>query len=205
VPLPRRAVLLTFDDGYADLVELARTMLQPRDIQALAFVVTGSQSGTNEWDQVYGAKTIALLSAEERIKLAALGVEIGSHSHTHSEMPLLDNPRQLAEAAGSAEALAAQGLPRPRFFAYPFGYSDESSREAIRSAEYLAAFGCRADWIDRGSDRFDLPRVVVLATDRGWRFKAKIFAPRLTAKVALVRGRISNRLRHLIGRHNGTH
>jgi glycosyltransferase involved in cell wall biosynthesis/peptidoglycan/xylan/chitin deacetylase (PgdA/CDA1 family) len=205
VPLPRRPVLLTFDDGYADLVELARKVLQPRGIQALAFVVTGSQSGTNEWDQVYGAKTIPLLSAEERIKLAALGVEIGSHSQSHSEMPLLEYPQQLAEAAGSAEALAAQGLPRPRFFAYPFGYSDDACRKAVRSAEYLAAFGCRAAWIDRGGDRFDLPRIVVLATDRGWRFRAKILAPRLTANVARVRGGISNRFRNLIGRHNGAH
>ena len=192
-PLPRRPVLLTFDDGYADLVDVARDVLRPRGIEALAFVVTDSETTTNEWDQVYGAKTIRLLTAEERTKLAALGVEIGSHSRSHREMPLLDAPEQAAEAAGSADDLAAQGLPRPRFFAYPFGFSDDASKAAVRQADYLAAFGCRADWIKRSSDRFGLPRVIILASDRGWRFRLKVRAPRLFANLAWLRQAVRKR------------
>jgi peptidoglycan/xylan/chitin deacetylase (PgdA/CDA1 family) len=199
-PLPRRPVLLTFDDGYADLVTVARDILRPRDIEALAFVVTGSESGTNDWDQAYGAKTVRLLSAGELTVLATLGVEIGSHSQTHAEMPLLNAGLQAVEAAGSADALTAQGLPRPRFFAYPFGFSSERSKAAVRNADYLAAFGCRPGLVNRGSDRFDLPRVVILATDRGWRFQLKIFAPRLVAWLAWLRGGIGNRLRMVVRR-----
>ena len=200
VPLPRRPVLLTFDDGYADLVAVARDVLRPRNIEALAFVVTGSGSGTNEWDQAYGAKTVRLLSAGDRATLASLGVEIGSHSQSHAEMPLLDTPLQAAEAAGSADTLAAQGLTRPRFFAYPFGFSSEASKVAVRQAGYLAAFGCRPDWIDCGSDRFDLPRVVILATDRGWRFRMKILAPRLFAHLTRLRSGIGKRLGSIVRR-----
>jgi glycosyltransferase involved in cell wall biosynthesis/peptidoglycan/xylan/chitin deacetylase (PgdA/CDA1 family) len=196
-PLPRRPVLLTFDDGYADLIGVARDVLRPRGIEALAFVVTGSKSGTNEWDQAYGAKKINLLSAEERIDLAALGVEIGSHSRTHREMPLLDGPEQLEDAAGSAADLAAQRLPRPRFFAYPFGFSDKGSKDAVRNAGYSASFGCRSDWVERGGDVFDLPRVIILASDRGWRFSTKVRAPRLFANMTWLHQGIRNRLRQL--------
>jgi glycosyltransferase involved in cell wall biosynthesis/peptidoglycan/xylan/chitin deacetylase (PgdA/CDA1 family) len=196
-PLPRRPVLLTFDDGYADLIGVARDVLRPRGIEALAFVVTGSKSGTNEWDQAYGAKKINLLSAEERIDLAALGVEIGSHSRTHREMPLLDGPEQLEDAAGSAADLAAQRLPRPRFFAYPFGFSDKGSKDAVRNAGYSASFGCRSDWVERGGDVFDLPRVIILASDRGWRFSTKVRAPRLFANMTWLHQGIRNRIRQL--------
>ena len=196
-PLPRRPVLLTFDDGYADLIGLAQDVLRPRGVKALAFVVTASKSGTNDWDQGYGAKAITLLSAEERVALASMGVEIGSHSRTHREMPLLNEAERTEEAANSADDLAASGLPRPRFFAYPFGFSDEGSKDAVRKAGYLAAFGCRADWVRRGSDLFELPRVIVLASDRGWRFSMKVRAPRLFARMAWLRQGIGNRFRKI--------
>lgn len=200
-PLPRRPLLLTFDDGYADLVELARDVLRPRVIEALAFVVTGPESGTNEWDQAYGARPVRLLTAEGRAGLPSLGVEIGSHSRSHSEMPLLDTAEQVGEAAGSAEAIAGQGLPRPRYFAYPFGSLNQVSKQAVQHAGYLAGFGCRAGHASRTSDRFDLPRVIILSTDRGWRFRLKVAAPRLSAFAALQVAR----LRRLLGSANGAH
>jgi glycosyltransferase involved in cell wall biosynthesis/peptidoglycan/xylan/chitin deacetylase (PgdA/CDA1 family) len=199
-PLPRRPVLLTFDDSYETLLATTRNALRPRGIPALVFAVTAMKSGSNEWDQAYGAGRLKLLAPEQLRDLADLGVEIGSHSRTHREMPLLDGPEQEQEAAGSADDLAAQGLPRPRFFAYPFGFADDASKTAVRQAGYCAAFGCRAAWIERGSDLFALPRVIILASDRGWRFRAKIYAPRLFANLAWLRQGIRNRFRQ-IGNH----
>ncbi len=98
-PLPRRPVLLTFDDCYQDLLEIARDVLKPRGIQAIAFAVTGMESGTNEWDQAYGADCLELLTGEQLRELTSLGVEVGSHSRTHREMPLLGELEQEAEAA----------------------------------------------------------------------------------------------------------
>ncbi|HEX6660806.1 MAG TPA: glycosyltransferase [Sphingomicrobium sp.] len=176
-PLPRDPVLLTFDDGYADLLEVARDVLRPRGIRALAFVVTAFE--TNEWDQPYGAKTIQLLTAKERIELASMGLEIGSHSRTHPEMPLLSADDRELEVHGSADDLVAGALPRPRFFAYPFGALDAGSKKAVSRARYLAAFGLSQRPVTIKSDRFDLPRVMILSSDRGWRFWMKTAAPRI--------------------------
>ena len=204
-PLPRRPVLVTFDDGYESLLELARNVLQPRGIPALAFAVTAMKSATNEWDQAYGSGRVKLMAPEQLRELATLGVEVGSHSRSHREMPLLDGPEQEEEAAGSADDLAAQGLPRPRFFAYPFGFADDASKNAVRKAGYGAAFGCRSAWIKRGSDLFALPRVIILASDRGWRFRMKLFAPRLFANLAWLRQGIRNRVRPVENRANAAH
>jgi glycosyltransferase involved in cell wall biosynthesis/peptidoglycan/xylan/chitin deacetylase (PgdA/CDA1 family) len=190
-PLPRRAVLLSFDDGYADLLDIARNVLHPRGIGAISFAVTGMQSGTNEWDQACGAAPVRLLTAQELRELASLGVEIGSHSRTHREMPLLDPSEQQDEARGSAVDLAEAGVAPPRFFAYPFGSGDEGSERAAQDAGYLAAFGCMPDFVTVKSNRFKLPRVGVFASDRGWRFRAKVRAPRAVSELHSLRQRFS--------------
>jgi len=168
-------VLLTFDDGYADLLGLARDLLLPRKIDALAFVVTGSAS--NEWDQAYGARPAALLSPEQWKEITTLGVEIGSHSRSHREMPLLSCKDREAEVLESSADLVAGGLPPPRFFAYPYGALDEGSKSSVRNAGFVAAFGLKQTWLSRVSDRFDLPRVIILSTDKGWRFWFKTALP----------------------------
>lgn len=176
-PLPRRPVLLTFDDGHAGLLDVARNQLRPRGIQALAFVVTNVPSGTNEWDQAYGARTLRLLTNEERKETESLGVEIGSHSRTHREMPLLTDRERRLEARGSSADLVSAGLRPPRFFAYPFGARNEDSRKAVAEAGFLAAFGLSYRRASQASDVFDLPRVMILSTDGNRRFWMKTAAP----------------------------
>lgn len=176
-PLPKRPVLLTFDDCYEELVEIARDVLKPRRIPALAFAATGMKSGTNEWDQAFGAERRRLLAPTELRELASLGVEIGSHSRSHRDMMTLDEAQQVEEASGSAADLVRLGLPAPRFFAYPFGAVDERCKQVVRSAGYVAAFGCHADYATGNSDPLDLPRVLILASDRRSRFRAKAFWP----------------------------
>ena len=188
-PLPRRAVLLTFDDCYSSLLAIARDVLQPRGIEALAFAVTGP--ATNEWDQAYGAQRLELLKPEELADLGSLGMEIGSHSRTHREMPLLSPEDRAAEATGSLDDLARKGLPRPRFFAYPYAAFDSATKRTVVEAGYLAAFGLAQRRLTRRADRFELPRVIILASDRGWRFRLKTAAPRVHWWLS----RVSNGLR----------
>ncbi|WP_068070774.1 glycosyltransferase [Novosphingobium lentum] len=177
--LPRRAVLLTFDDCYAELPEIARTVLAPRGIQALAFAVSGLCSNT--WDQPLGARALALLERAGLAALTASGIEIGCHSRSHRELPRLSDAELDTETHGAAGDLAATGLPRPRFYAYPYGESDARSRAAVRKAGFSAAFGLRRARATGASDRFDLPRVEILARDSGWRFRLKTGWPRLAA------------------------
>jgi peptidoglycan/xylan/chitin deacetylase (PgdA/CDA1 family) len=50
--LPRRAVVLTFDDGYADTVEQVLPMLERREVPATVFVTTGSLGREYWWDEL---------------------------------------------------------------------------------------------------------------------------------------------------------
>jgi peptidoglycan/xylan/chitin deacetylase (PgdA/CDA1 family)/glycosyltransferase involved in cell wall biosynthesis len=177
--LPRRAVLLTFDDCYAGLETVAREILAPRGIGAVVFAVTGKTS--NEWDQPLGARRLALLDAEGLDELRGHGFEIGCHSRTHRPMPALGDIELESETRGAADDLERAGLPRPRLFAYPYGERDARAAGAVRTAGFAAAFGLRHGRAWAGSDPFDLPRVEILARDRGWRFRVKTAFPRLAA------------------------
>jgi len=189
-PLPRRAVLLTFDDCYADLPSVARAILRPRGVQAIAFAVTSVETATNEWDLARGGPPRQLLEPRDLRQLPALGIEIGSHSRTHRSLVVLSDKERRAEIEGSADDIAALDLPRPRFFAYPFGEVDDPSRDVVRDAGFAGAFGIRNAWVDRSSDRFDLDRVIVHASDRGWRFRLRTAAPALFERLDIAQARL---------------
>ena len=178
---PRKAVLLTFDDCYEDLVEIARDVLDPRGIRAIAFAVTGMPSGTNEWDQRIGAGRLRILAADGLQDLQRHGVEIGCHSRSHRPLQSTDEPWLASETAGAADDLVRLGLPRPRFFAYPHAVYDDRSRNAARAARFEAAFGAEPRRVAATSDRYALPRVMMFAQDSGWRFRLKTSAPALSA------------------------
>ena len=183
--VPPKAVLLTFDDCYEELADVARAVLEPRGITGIAFAVSGMASGTNEWDQAIGARTLRLLDGAGLKELRRHGVEIGCHSRSHRPMPSVARQDLADELEGAATDIAALGLPRPRFFAYPHGQHDEAVRAAARSAGFAAAFGLLSRRVTPESDRFALPRVEILARDRGWRFRFKTSYPRLVRLLRL--------------------
>jgi peptidoglycan/xylan/chitin deacetylase (PgdA/CDA1 family)/glycosyltransferase involved in cell wall biosynthesis len=178
--VPPKALLLTFDDCYEELAETADSLLQPRGIPAIAFAVSDTCSNTNEWDQAIGAREMRLLDGDGLRLLRTRGVEIGCHSRSHRPLPGLSNDDLVVETRGSAEQIAALGLPTPRFFAYPHGQQDDRSRAAVRDAGFCAAFGLSSRWAGPASDRFFVPRIEILASDGPLRFWLKTRWPRLS-------------------------
>jgi peptidoglycan/xylan/chitin deacetylase (PgdA/CDA1 family) len=184
--LPPKAVLVTFDDCYAELLDGVREVLRPRGIPALAFAVVGEVGGSNAWDQAIGARALPLLGREGLQELTALGVEVGCHARTHRLMTELTDRELVQETAGAADEIAALGLPRPRFFAYPHGEHDARVRRAVRSAGFAAAFGLTSAYARAGHSPFAVPRIEVLASDGPGRFALKTRAPRVARAIAAV-------------------
>jgi peptidoglycan/xylan/chitin deacetylase (PgdA/CDA1 family) len=175
-PLPRRAVLVTFDDGYVDFAEAALPALAERGIPSVLFAVAGRLGGTNEWDRARGARSLDLLDANGLAAVRAERVEIGAHTVTHPALPELSDEELAEELRGAADRLEAAGLPRPRAFAFPYGNRDARVVRAVGEAGYSIAFTIDAGVADARADRLELPRVQVLASDRGPRFRLRVSA-----------------------------
>ena len=88
----RRLVGITFDDGYRNVLDAAVPTLKRHGFTATVFVITGRFGGTNEWAK---GPSMPLLSANEVSELADAGMEIGSHSMTHTRLARpVDQPAQ---------------------------------------------------------------------------------------------------------------
>ena len=172
--LPRKAILLTFDDCYADLLECALPILKEFRIPAVAFAVSGCLGGYNEWDRKFGAGQRRLLDARGLFTLANAGIEIGAHSRNHRSLPQLHGNELAAEIDGSISDLERIGLKRPYLFAYPYGESNSKVREAAQAAGLKAAFTVNPGTVQPGQDPFDIPRIEILRSDTLWNFWRKV-------------------------------
>jgi peptidoglycan/xylan/chitin deacetylase (PgdA/CDA1 family) len=114
-PLPPKPVVLTFDDGYADMYDNAFPILQEFGFTGTFFVVTA-------WIDEENPNYLAWEQARE---MAEAGMRIESHSKTHPD--LTDKPYDfiLYEVLGSIESVEAHVGYRPRFFCYPGGAFDD--------------------------------------------------------------------------------
>lgn len=137
-PLPKKPILLTFDDGYADTAEHALPVLQRRGFGACLFIVTGELGGTNSWDEAKGAGTLRLMTAERIRFWSRQGFEFGAHTRKHRDLTRLNAEDLRAEVAGSADDLAALLGARPSCFAYSYGYCDANARRSAEDAFALA-------------------------------------------------------------------
>jgi peptidoglycan/xylan/chitin deacetylase (PgdA/CDA1 family)/GT2 family glycosyltransferase len=192
--LPRRPVLVTFDDGYVDLASEALPVLTAAGVPAVVFAVSARLGGTNSWDEAIGAPSLQLLDARGLAELLPRGVDVGLHGRTHRPLRAVPADELEQETRGAAEELVAQGLPMPRVFSYPHGEHDEAARSAVREAGMKAAFTVRPGRVTRsGAERYALPRIEILRSDgAGVRFLATVGLARRPRKR---RRKLSARLR----------
>ena len=136
--LPRKPVIITFDDGYAGVAKYGLPILERYGFGAVVFVVTRRIGATNTWDQARGYKSIPLMSADEIVFWASHGIEFGCHTRTHPHLATLSTAEIESEIAGSREDLAAILNQVPVSFAYPWGAFNGAVHECVRGAFDLA-------------------------------------------------------------------
>jgi peptidoglycan/xylan/chitin deacetylase (PgdA/CDA1 family)/GT2 family glycosyltransferase len=177
--LPRRAILVTFDDGFADLLTAGLPVLAARRIPAVAFVVTGHVGESNEWNRPAGAMSLPLIDRNGLRALAEHGIEVGSHTRSHPRLVELSGDEVRKELESPVADLAELGLGPPRAFAYPYGVWNREIAEAVERAGYEAAFTVAPGVVAPGADRFALPRIEVTPHDGRWRLRFKFVTARL--------------------------
>jgi len=170
---------ITFDDGYVNVLDAALPVLQRHGFGATAYIISGRLGGTNDWDE---GPVWPLMSADQVGKLAAAGIEIGSHGATHVRLAGASAEQLAAEVSASRRALTSLTGTEVRGFAYPFGSMDAEARRAVRDAGYDYACAVQARATDIGL--VALPRVYVGQQDG---------AARMAVKVRLYRSYIARR------------
>jgi peptidoglycan/xylan/chitin deacetylase (PgdA/CDA1 family) len=157
--LPERPVVLTFDDGFRNLIDHAAPVLQDLGWPATVFAVAGYCGRTNDWpSQPPALPRLPLLSYRDLRDLIAAGFEVGAHGVSHAPLPGLPPRAATREIAGARELLQ-DALGRPvTLFAYPYGLADDASRALVR-AHYRGACGVKLAAARPHGDPFELERI----------------------------------------------
>lgn len=150
--LPERAVSLSFDDGYASVLEQAWPELRDRGLPATLYAVSGflQQGMRFPWDHAHPADSdlIRLATAEELCAAAAEGLDVGSHTVSHRWLPQLTSREIGDEVTRSRDELEDLLQQEVTSFAYPMGGWTPEVREQVRAAGYRTAIT-----VDRGRNR----------------------------------------------------
>lgn len=163
-PPPGNPVVVTFDDGTADVVEVALPILHRHGVPATLFLATDFVERGTEFPD--GGRPTSWAALADGVATGVLAV--GSHTHTHA---LLD---RLAPAAVADELDRSVGLIGERLeveavdFAYPKAVAGSSpaAAEVRRRFRSASLGGCRPN-VYGLTDLHRLSRSVIQLSD-GW-------------------------------------
>jgi peptidoglycan/xylan/chitin deacetylase (PgdA/CDA1 family) len=162
---PAHSVVITIDDGYADVCRLAYPILQRYRFPATLFVVSDQVGTTNQWDQQGELGGRPLLDWTELKQLVREGVEIGAHTRTHPHLKTLLAEQAWGEINGSRADIERELATPVRAFAYPYGEYDQVSEAAVKRADYLGSCSVRPDLALAATSPHALPRIEIRGTD----------------------------------------
>jgi len=173
-PLPRKSIVLTFDDAYRNVYQVAWPLMRERAMTGTLFVVADHVGGSNEWDQAKGMPRLELMDVAELKSLADAGWEIGSHGCEHLELAKVDENQQRDEIFRSKSQLESLLGIAPEFYAYSHGSYTEPVKELLRDAGYRGACSMFSKAVSVTEDRFCMRRVMPHRGDSALSFRIKL-------------------------------
>lgn len=193
-PLPRRAVLITFDDGYLGVGEHAAPVLASFGLPSVLYVPAGLIGGCSDW--LEPRHRHPLMTVGELRVVRSQGMSVGSHGLDHSDLRTLTDDELRRHTVETRQVLGALLGQEVRSLAFPYGYQDARIRAAVRHAGYEAAFA-----VHNSAGAFAIPRVDVNATDTSRTFRLKLRRLYPTARRAMEKAPPVRRIAHdLLGR-----
>ncbi|MFD6990623.1 polysaccharide deacetylase family protein [Streptomyces sp. NPDC059943] len=155
--LPPRPVVLTFDDGFADLPGPTAEALAERALPATAYLTTGAIApGDGSLLPPAPMMTLAQVPSLERH-----GLEVGGHTVTHAQLDTL-RPSQLDRELRESKVVLEDVLGHEvTHLAYPHGYNSRAVRRAARRAGYASAVAVRHALSSETDDSYRIARLIV--------------------------------------------
>lgn len=140
-PLPRKPVVLSFDDGYPGDWRYALPILRARHFAGVLNLQIGN-----------------LVPRHVR-QLIHAGWEIDSHTFTHPDLRTLGDAEIVREVVASRRVLQREyRIPVPAF-CYPFGFYDARVVRAVQLGGYLLAESEHEGWAAPAQGLFTLSRI----------------------------------------------
>jgi peptidoglycan/xylan/chitin deacetylase (PgdA/CDA1 family) len=146
--LPNRPVVITFDDGYADVYQNALPIMNEMGFVGEVYIYVDHVSYKG------------FINTEQIQELANKGWGIGNHSMTHADLTLHHSSIDL-EVQQSRLTLEEETGINVDTFAYPYGKVDDFVIETVRDYGYLAGMGLGLNYEHTPYTLYNLSRIEV--------------------------------------------
>ncbi len=177
INLPKKPVIITFDDGYVEVYKYAFPILKEFGWNAVAFVLGDRKIKTNLWDQNLDIEVSSLLTNDQILKMHEAGFEIGSHSLTHARLNSVPLNTAFLEINNSKINLQSLLNSEVISFSYPYGALNSTIKMMVYNADYKLACGVFTGPPKFGEDKFDIRRITITNTTSSFAFALKILTP----------------------------
>ncbi len=148
--VPKKSVVITFDDGYEDNFTNAYPILKDYNFKATIFIITDLCN--------QGGLYIKFPQMKEMINN---GIEIGSHTLDHSKLSKLTYDEQVYNLKQSKKVIDEKLGINCRYLSYPYGKYNKTTVNASKEAGYDMAFTTKGKWAYKSNGIYTLNRVYI--------------------------------------------
>ncbi|MGB4985232.1 MAG: polysaccharide deacetylase family protein [Erysipelotrichaceae bacterium] len=149
-PFPKKAVVITFDDGFSTINDIVTPILKQYNFTATCFII-GKRTTPNQYPQYL---------KQDQIKN---NDTIQYYSHSYNMHQQLENNQKKIETLQlnqiQSDFINNESIVSDTYFAYPFGKETKLSRQVLKERNIQLAFGYNQNRnLLHSSDQYLLPR-----------------------------------------------
>lgn len=156
-----KVVVLTFDDGFLNVLENAAPVLAECGFTATNYFVANQIGGSNKWDEAIGIPETACMSVTQMREWAALGHEVGAHTLDHLNLNNISDHEARRQISGSKSRLEDMLGAEVPHFCYPYGAHSQKHRFMVRDAGFSSAVTTVPKRARPNDDPFGIPRIYI--------------------------------------------
>lgn len=146
--LPKKSVLITFDDGYKSSYLYAYPILKKYGFRAAIALIPKEMPKAPE---VFNPARLNYLSWQE-VTAGQEVFEYINHTFSHTSMKNIGYNRAYEEIKN------VEKLLQSKYFVYPIGHTNEASLRALKELKYQLAFTTKSGFVTTESNKLLLPR-----------------------------------------------
>ena len=168
--IPRKSILITFDDGWKSYYTKAIPILEKYNMKSNVFVVFKfTENVTKENSDLYmnfdDIKDI--INNHKDMTILSHSYDLHNKENADSnDYDLYNNDMKKVEELGY----------NIKYYAYPYGHNNDNYIKALKDNNYRLAFtfGPYAN-VRKNDDNYKLPRIGMFESTKDWKFKLKLF------------------------------
>ncbi len=165
MPIPKRPIILTFDDGYEDNFTNLLPIMQKYGYKGVIYLLGDENITYNYWDADKGDHKDMLMNTAQKQAFVRAGWEIGAHTLSHPNLTQISAEQAFEEMTLSKKNIEETLQTKIISFAYPYGSLNENLKELAKKAGFDFAVATDTGGMHLEHDYFQIFRVNVFPED----------------------------------------